>query len=260
VNAPLVQFSFARADQPPSPERDQMIQTLLRAATHYPKSDRPLFEAGYGELCRIDLNGKKVLEVCCGRGELTRQMAIVFPGAEVIGMDRYPDAGDCIVEAQQKQNIGNVRYFAGNALALTDVPDASLDLVFGQATLHHLAHDIDAVRNEFSRVLKPGGRLVFIYEPFGHNPIWAMVRAYRIARAAYGDESNVVLPQLNDIAKSFSRCEVQGFNLLGYVFKSLGRFAGESLMNAIDRLDTTLMRQSPRMAAMAANFNVVFTK
>ena len=257
MNTTSAQFSFSRA---PANGTANRSEELLPACAHYPKSDRLLFRTGYAELCRIDLTGKRALEVCCGFGALTCQLARVFPGAEVIGMDRYSEAGGAIVAAREKEGLKNVRYAQGDALHLTEFADASLDLIFGQATLHHLAHDIQAVGREFSRVLKPGGRLIFIFEPFGHNPFWAMIRAYRIARAALGDESNVVLPQLNEIARSFSQCEIQPFNLSGYVLKSLGSFAGESFPGFIDRVDVAMMRRSPRLAAMAANFNVVFTK
>jgi ubiquinone/menaquinone biosynthesis C-methylase UbiE len=42
--------------------------------------------------------------------------------------------------------------------------EASFDLVFGHAVLHHLP-DLDQAFKEFKRVLKPGGRLVFAGEP-----------------------------------------------------------------------------------------------
>ena len=238
---------------------NERSRSLLSACAHYGKSDRPLFVAGYNELCRVDLNGGRILEVCCGFGQLACEMARAFPGAEVIGMDRYPNAGRAIVEAREK-GLTNARYQCGDALRLEGFADESVDLVYGQATLHHLAHDTDALRKEFSRVLKPGGRLIFIYEPLGHNCLWAMIRAYRIARARMGDESNVVFGQLDEIARSFSRYEIQLFNFLGYPFKALGRLAGESIMDSICRLDAAVMQRWPRLAPLAANFNVVFTK
>lgn len=260
MNTALAQFSFARAISDRASAQDERLNLLMQSCIHYNKSDRPLFLNAYSELCRIDLTGKKVLEICCGYGELSRQLARAFPGAEVIAMDRYPEGGGAIEEAREKEGLKNARYLCGDALHLSDFPDASLDLILGQATLHHLAHDGDSLRRECSRALKPGGRLMFIFEPLGHNPFWAMIRAYRIARAAMQDESNIVLSQLNAIAEPFSKCEIQPFNLLGYPFKSLGRFAGASLMNAIDRLDVAIMKRHPGLARMAANFNVVFTK
>jgi hypothetical protein len=101
---------------------------------------------------------------------------------------------------------------------------------------------------------------VFIYEPFGHNPVWAMIRAYRIAKARTVDESNVLMGQLEEVARAFASGEVQPFNFLGYPFKYLGRHAGQSVIEFIHRLDTGLMRRFPGCALRAANFNVVFTR
>ncbi|MDQ3935601.1 MAG: methyltransferase domain-containing protein [Actinomycetota bacterium] len=47
-------------------------------------------------------------------------------------------------------------------------PDASFDLVFGHAVLHHLP-DLDASFAEFRRVLRPGGRIAFCGEPSRHG-------------------------------------------------------------------------------------------
>ena len=233
---------------------------LLHGCAHYGSSDLPLFSAGYHELCRVDLNGGRVLEACCGAGDLAVGLARVFPRAGIVAMDRYPDNGKAILEATKSGALENVRFQTGDVLRLTDFADGSLDLVYGQATLHHLAHDTDAVRNEFSRVLKPGGRLVFIYEPLGHNPIWAMIRAWRTSRRQIPDESNVFIHQLEDIARGFSACEVQVFNLLGYPLKGLGHFAGQRFVRLINRADRALVTQWPKLGKNAANFNAVFTR
>jgi SAM-dependent methyltransferase len=255
IMAAKIEFVFPNNFSP----ANERVTPLLAGCAHYAKYDQPLFVAGYNELCRLDLNGRKVLEICCGAGELAANLGRAFPQAEVIGLDRYADSGASIREAARAGKPGNVRYVCGNALHLKEFADASMDLVYGQATMHHLGHDTEAFQ-EFARVLKPGGRLVFIFEPFGHNAVWAMIRAYRIAKARYGDESNVVLSQLEQVARSFGKCEIQPFNFLGYPFKFLGRFMGRSAIDSIYRLDQGLMRRSPGCALRGANFNVVFTK
>lgn len=248
------QLSFVYpSDIQPANDRARL---LLAGCAHYGKSDLPLFTAGYNELCRVDLAGARVLEVCCGVGELARELARGFPQAEVIALDRYPDSGRAVVEAK----LHNLRFHQGDALRLPEFPDSSFDLIYGQATLHHLAHDTFALRDEYVRLLKPGGRVVFIYEPLGHNPLFAMIRAWRIARVHMQDESNVVFPQLEEIARGFRGCQVQLFNLLGYPFKFAGRFLGEGAIRCVHRLDGSLMRRWPRLGPLAANFNVIFTK
>jgi SAM-dependent methyltransferase len=254
--APTMNFVFPK-DFRPANER---VERLLAGCAHYAKSDRPLFISAYNELCREDLTGGAIVEICCGLGELAREVARAFPKAQVVAMDRYPEAGRALREAAAREGLANARFECGDALRLTQFGDASVDLLYGQATLHHLAHDTGALSREYARVLKPGGRLLFIFEPLGHNPVWSMVRAYRVSRGGLPDESNVFLPQLEEIAGHFRACEVQLFNLFGYVFKGLGRLAGPSLVNLIYRLDGALMKGRPRLARLAANFNVVFTK
>jgi SAM-dependent methyltransferase len=236
------------------------VRVLLSGCAHYQRSDLPLFLAAYNELCRLDLDGGRILEICCGAGDLAAGMARVFPKTEVTAMDRYPDAGRAVKDAATKDGLHNVRFQCGDALRLTGFADASLDLLYGQATLHHLAHDLDAVRDEFSRVLKPGGRLIFIYEPLGHNPLWAMIRAWRNAKSQMPDESNVFVPQVQWIAQSFSSCNIQPFNFIGYPLKSFGRLACLPLVHFVHTLDLAFMKRSPLLTRMAANFNVVFVK
>src|SRR3954467_1739071 len=52
--------------------------------------------------------------------------------------------------------------------------DASFDLVFGHAVLHHLP-DLDTALSEFHRVLRPGGALAFCGEPSRYGALLAVL-------------------------------------------------------------------------------------
>ena len=232
-------------------------ESMLPAIGGFPPSDRPLFLAGYSELCRIDLSGKRALEICGGFGKLAAGLAEGFPQAEVIGLDLYAASGPEIEERMKR--LPGLSYVAGDAFDLSAYGEASFDLVWGQAALHHLAHDIDGLCEQVSRVLKPGGRFVFIFEPMGHNLLVAAIRAVRMAQGELGDESNLYLSQFERMSKHFSSCEVQMFNVLGYPMKAVSDRFG-FLSSAVQRLDSWLFRSFPKLLRYGANCNLILTK
>ena len=242
----------------PAPPFDVRAAAMLPAIGGFPPSDRPLFLAGYGELCRIDLTGKRALEICGGFGKLAAGLAEAFPAAEIIGLDLYAASGPEIEERMKR--LPGLSYIAGDAFDLSAFAEDSFDLVWGQAALHHLAHDTDGLCKQVLRVLKPGGRFVFIFEPLGHNLLVAAIRAVNMARHELGDESNVYFSQFERMkATGFSKCEVQVFNLLGYPMKALSDRLG-FLSRAVQKLDSWLFRTFPKLLRYGANCNVIFTK
>jgi SAM-dependent methyltransferase len=242
----------------PNPPFDPRSEAILPAGGGFPHSDRPLFLAGYSELCRIDLAGKRALEICGGHGKLAGLLAEVFPEAEVIGLDLYAASGPEVEERLKR--LPGLSYVAGDAFDLSMYPENSFDLVWGQAALHHLAHDPEGLVKQVSRVLKPGGRLIFIFEPLGHNLVVAAIRAVRMARYELGDESNLYISQFLRMKDAgFSKCEVQSFNFLGYPLKAFSdRF--QSLAGIVQELDSKLFRLFPKTLRYGANCNVIFTK
>lgn len=241
----------------PSSAPDPRAEAMLPAVGGFPASDKPLFLAGYSELCRIDLSGKHALEICGGFGKLAGLLAETFPKAQVTGLDLYAASGPEVDERLAR--LPGLSYVAGDAFDLSAYPDESFDLVFGQAALHHLAHNPDGLAEGVARVLKPGGRFVFIFEPMGHNLLVAAIRAMRMAKHELGDESNLYLSQFERMAEHFSSCEVQMFNFLGYPMKAFSdRF--QFVSNAVQKLDAFLFRKFPRLLRYGANCNLIFTK
>ena len=77
--------------------------------------------------------------------------------------------------------------------------DESFDFVYGCAILHHL--DYVRALDEVCRVLKPGGRILFV-EPLGINPVGKLVRLMTpFARTV--DEKPIMFKELAELEKRF---------------------------------------------------------
>lgn len=94
--------------------------------------------------------GERVLEVGCGRGHLTRRLAEA--GIDVTGIDANPRA------AELAESDRVVTMLAEN-LAF---PDDSFDAVVSVHAIEHIP-DLEGAFAEMARVLRPGGRALFIY-------------------------------------------------------------------------------------------------
>ncbi len=94
--------------------------------------------------------GDRVLEVGCGQGHLTKCLA--ERGIDIVGIDANPHAPAV---------AGTDRVLHMNAEAL-DFADESFDTVISVHAIEHIP-PLDAALKEMARVLKPGGRALFIY-------------------------------------------------------------------------------------------------
>ena len=115
--------------------------------------------------------GERILDVGCGTGHLTAEIA--RSGAQVLGIDR-----SAAMIAQAREN------FPGLAFETRDVCDlpyhAEFDAIFSNAVLHWVQPPETAAA-AMSRALKPGGRLVCEFG--GHGNVQILVEgAYRALR------------------------------------------------------------------------------
>jgi len=110
-------------------------------------------------------DGQSAVDVACGTGALTRELAASAPGARVLGVDfswemvrRAPHAPDPPGHPVGVPRTPPAAYLVGDALRLP-LRDSSVDVVTIAFGLRNLPEPGRGLL-EFRRVLRPGGRLV----------------------------------------------------------------------------------------------------
>jgi len=97
----------------------------------------------------------RVLDVGCGPGTITADLAARVPDGDVLGIDA---AGDVLALARQeaeRRGQDNVRFEAGDVYRL-GFEDGTFDVVHAHQVLQHLSDPVAAL-TEMRRVCRPGG-------------------------------------------------------------------------------------------------------
>jgi ubiquinone/menaquinone biosynthesis C-methylase UbiE len=192
-----------------------------------------------------DVRGQQVLDFGCGTGG--DSTLIAARGARVTAMDISPDLLELAERRVELDGFGDaITTLVGSAHQIP-LPDASVDVVWGHAILHHV--DLALASREIHRVLKPGGRAVFS-EPLRNSRVIAFLRKLIPYQGA--DVSPFERPLRHDeieaFAAPFSSFRSRSFRLP--FVPLVGLLARQSEPRAYE-VDRTLLRRFPALAYFA---------
>jgi len=123
-----------------------------------------------------------IVDVGCGQGQSFRLLGNAFKPGRIIGVDFHEPS---LVEAHRaaqscSQDDGwasEIELLHGDCARLP-LPDASADIVFCHQTFHHLVDQVHSL-DEFRRVLKPGGVLLFAESTDAYIKSWVIRLLFR---------------------------------------------------------------------------------
>jgi len=144
---------FRRAEPPPLPEIIRHFNHAAADEEHFPSTIDPriyhvqLLMEYFG-----DLNGRRVLDVGCGKGRFARVIQQRHPESKIVAFD--------LAESMLRFVPPGVRACAGSMTALPFLAE-SFDCAYATESLEH-AVNIEAAVEEMCRVVKPGGKIAII--------------------------------------------------------------------------------------------------
>jgi trans-aconitate 2-methyltransferase len=109
-------------------------------------------------IAKLNLSGDEhILDVGCGDGKVTAEIARALPRGSVTGMDASPQMIEFAKKTFSTKKFPNLRFRVMDARKIKF--DRQFNLVFSNAALHWV-DDHQAILRGAASVLKPGGRLV----------------------------------------------------------------------------------------------------
>jgi 27-O-demethylrifamycin SV methyltransferase len=127
-----------------------------KADTRNEKAAQHNFLVEFSKLLQLQ-PGEKVLDAGSGQGYLARYLAETTE-AEITGITITPR--EVKISDKLSKGTKNRPHFILGDYSATDFPDSYFDVIYVTETLSH-AKDMKKTMREFSRILKPGGRVAF---------------------------------------------------------------------------------------------------
>lgn len=188
-----------------------------------------------------DVRDRDVIEYGCGLGKLS--ILLARSGARVSAFDISEKSVEVAREQARAYGVDSQISFAVAAAESMPYPDASFDLAFGMAVLHHI--DPAKGATELARIMRPGARAAFA-EPLGTNPIVKFARDHMPYPHKHERGADIPLRR-SDISgwmAPFAQAEIEGIQLLSMIERGFGF---KRSFPTLRKLDQELLRSRPAL-------------
>jgi len=134
-------------------------------------------------------SGEKVLDVGCGLGQLTRDMAreVGGPNAAVVGIERSREqlaVAKQLAHDNGEELLVDFREGSADQLPLTDNEWGTFDVAHARFLLEHVPNPL-AVVCQMVRAVRPGGRIILEDDPHDIIRLWPEPPGFTQLWAAY---------------------------------------------------------------------------
>ncbi|KAF5125035.1 putative methyltransferase C1B3.06c [Metarhizium anisopliae] len=125
-----------------------------------------------------------ILDIGCGPGTITVDLASYVPEGRVTGLERAAKVLEQARALAASRAVDNIDFVEGDANALR-YPDGSFDIVFCHQVLQHVKDPVGVLR-EMRRVAKPGGIVAARESDYGAFTWYPDVAGMKAWQALYG--------------------------------------------------------------------------
>jgi len=215
-----------------------------------------LFGRAIEKLLTEDIKGKRILDCCCGRGDLALYLSQI--GMEVYGFDISEKAIE-VARYKASSNKQDIKFDVMDAENL-EYTDNFFDYIIGFEALHHIIL-YKNVPAELQRVLRENGKIIFA-ENWGYDNIILQFfrKAFTLKKNSSATRGEVILNEkivTENFRNYFGNIVIEPFSFI-YILKKI--IKNRMVLKIFKLFDKHLMKLFPLLSNYCGESVIIFTK